>query len=64
MRSKRKQVVLKKVRASMVRVFKVRNRRSWAAICMGNLCEGTTPKQAVRRLFHPLRRMGYELTGV
>lgn len=52
---------LKKIRASRVKVFKVKNRRSYAAICMDNLCEGTSPKQAVRRLFHPLRRMGYEL---
>ena len=42
-------------------VFKVKNRRSYAAICMDNLCEGSTPKQAIRRLYHPLRRMGYEL---
>lgn len=52
---------LKKMPAAKVKVFKVRNRRSYAAICMDNLCEGTTPKQAVRRLYHPLRRMGYEL---
>ena len=53
---------LKKVSTRQVQVFKVRNRRSYAAICMGNLCEGTTPRQAIRRLYHPLRRMGYELT--
>lgn len=53
--------VLKKIKPSQIKVFKVRNRRSYAAICMDNLCEGTTPKQAIRRLYHPLRRMGYEL---
>ena len=52
---------LKKISARQVEVFKVKNRRSYAAICMGNLCEGSTPQQAVRRLYHPLRRMGYEL---
>ncbi len=52
---------LKKISAAKVKVFKVRNRRSYAAICMDNLCEGSTPKQAVSRLYHPLRRMGYEL---
>ncbi len=58
-RSKAK--ALKKISARQAKVFKVRNRRSYAAICLDNLCEGSTPKQAVRRLYHPLRRMGYEL---
>lgn len=52
---------LKKISAKKVKVFKVRNRRCYAAICMDNLCEGTTVQQAVKRLYHPLRRMGYEL---
>lgn len=52
---------LKKISAKKVKVFKVRNRRCYAAICMDNLCEGTTVQQAIRRLYHPLRRMGYEL---
>ena len=52
---------LKKLSRRQVQVFKVKNRRSYAAICMNNLCEGSTPEQAVRRLYHPLRRMGYEL---
>ncbi len=56
-----KQKPLKKISSKQVEVFKVRNRRSYAAICMDNLCEGTTPKQAIGRLYHPLRRMGYEL---
>lgn len=61
MPSKAKQAPLKKISAKKVKVFKVRNRRCYAAICLENLCEGTTPQQAVRRLYHPLRRMGYEL---
>ena len=52
---------LKKISKAQVKVFKVRNRRSYAAICLDNLCEGSSPKQAIRRLYHPLRRMGYEL---
>ena len=52
---------LKKISVRQVKVFKVKNRRSYAAICMDNLCEGSSPKQAIRRLYHPLRRMGYEL---
>ncbi len=52
---------LKKISPSQIKVFKVRNRRSYAAICMDNLCEGTTVRQAISRLYHPLRRMGFEL---
>lgn len=52
---------LKPISVGKVHVFKVRNRRSYAAICLNNLCEGSTPRQAIRRLYHPLRRMGYEL---
>lgn len=52
---------LKKITPGRIKVFKVRNRRCYAAICMDNLCEGRTPQQAIRRLYHPLRRMGYEL---
>ena len=56
-----KNKILKKISVKQVTVFKVRNRRSFAAICMNNLTEGSTPKQAITRLTHPLRRMGYEL---
>ena len=52
---------LQKISVRQVHVFKVKNRRSYAAICKNNLCEGTTARQAIRRLYHPLRRMGYEL---
>lgn len=52
---------LRKISDKHIHVFKVKNRRSYAAICLDNLCEGSTPQQAIRRLFHPLRRMGYEL---
>ena len=60
-RLKSSQKPLKKISAKQVKVFKIRNRRAYAAICMDNLCEGTTASQAIRRLYHPLRRMGYEL---
>jgi hypothetical protein len=52
---------LRKVNVSRMIIFKVKNRRSYAAICLGNLCEGNTPAQAFGRLKHPLRRMGYAL---
>ena len=57
----RKPAPLKKISRGEIYIFKVKNRRSYAAICKDNLCEGTTAQQAIRRLYHPLRRMGYEL---
>lgn len=52
---------LKKLPKSMVTVFKIKNRRGFAAICLKNLTEGTSASQALERLKNPLRRMGYEL---
>ena len=52
---------LKKMSGSQVSLFKIRNRRGYAAICRGNLTEGKTPAEVFRRLHHPLRRMGYAL---
>ncbi len=54
-------VPLTPLRPEDVTIFKVQNRRSYAAICLGNLCEGNTPQQAFQRLLHPLRRMGFAL---
>jgi hypothetical protein len=52
---------LKKIRASRVTVFKIRNRRGYAAVCLNNLTEGGSAGQALARLKYPLRRMGYQL---
>lgn len=52
---------LKKLPPGKLRVFKIRNRRGYAAICLDNLTEGPTARQAVARLKHPLRRMGYRI---
>lgn len=52
---------LRKLSASKVTVLKLRNRKGYAAICMNNLTEGKTSAEAVARLYHPLRRMGFEL---
>ncbi len=54
---------LRKLSAGKVTVLKLRNRKGYAAICFGNLTEGKTPQQAFDRLFHPLKRMGFELSG-
>ncbi len=52
---------LKKIGTGKVTVFKIKNRRGYAAICFGNLTEGKTAAQACARLKHPLRRMGFDL---
>ena len=52
---------LKKIARGKVTVFKIKNRRGFAAVCFNNLTEGRTADQAVARLRHPLKRMGYEL---
>ncbi len=54
---------LRKIGRGKVTVFKIKNRRGYAAICLNNLTEGRTAEQAVARLRHPLKRMGYELKG-
>lgn len=56
-----KTVNLKKLSKSRIQVLKLKNRKGYAAICLNNLTEGTTPAQAVARLKNPLKRMGYEL---
>lgn len=52
---------LRKLSAGKVTVLKLKNRKGFAAICLNNLTEGKTPQQAFERLYHPLRRMGFEL---
>ena len=54
---------LKEISSSRVTIFRIKNRRGYAAICLNNLTEGKTPAEALRRLAHPLRRMGFELAG-
>lgn len=52
---------LRRVSAGQVAIFKIKNRRGYAAVCAGNLTEGRTPAQAFARLLYPLRRMGLAL---
>ncbi len=54
---------LRKISGSKVHIFKIKNRSGYAAVCFNNLTEGKTPQQAFERLYHPLRRMGFELSG-
>lgn len=50
---------LKKLSSKKVNIFKIRNRKGYAAICLGNLTEGKSPQEAIARLKNPLKRMGF-----
>lgn len=53
--------ILKKLSASRVTTFKIRNRRGYAAIYAGNLTEGNTVGIALARMTKAVKRMGYLL---
>ena len=57
------QKTLRKLRASKVNIFKLKNRRGYAALCMNNLTEGRTPVQAFMRMVKAVKRAGYTLAG-
>ncbi len=52
---------LKKVPASQVKVFKITNRKGYAAICKDNLTEAATRAQVLDRMDKALKRTGYTL---
>jgi len=52
---------LKKLSASKVTVFKIKNRRGFAGLCMNNLTEGSSQPQVLARMKKALRRAGYDL---
>jgi len=41
-----------------VRIFKIRNRAGFAAVCCGHLTEGKTPSLACDRMVKALKRTG------
>lgn len=54
---------LKKLSAGKVTIFKIKNRRGFAAVSLNNLTEGNTPVQAFNRMTKALKRLGFELNG-
>ncbi len=52
---------LRKISKGKVKVFKIQNRRGFAAICFDNLTEGRSVQQAMERMAKPLKRQGYLL---
>jgi hypothetical protein len=45
-----------KIAGRNVTVFKIRNRKGYAALCNNNLTEGKTPKDACARMEKALKR--------
>lgn len=52
---------LRKLKASKVCVFKIKNRRGFAGVCMNHLTEGSSKPQVLARMKKALRRVGYDL---
>ncbi|MBD3426123.1 MAG: hypothetical protein GF409_02705 [Candidatus Omnitrophica bacterium] len=57
----KKQIKLRKVPKSQLKIFKIKNRKGFAGICKNNLTEGSTRNQVVDRMNKALKRMGYTL---
>ena len=54
---------LRKLPSNKVSIFKIKNRRGYAALCLNNLTEGRTPLQAFARMVKAVKRAGFALTG-
>lgn len=54
---------LKKLSTSKVTIFKIKNRRGYAAIALNNLTEGRSPVEAFNRMLKAVKRSGFELSG-
>ncbi len=52
---------LKKLSNSKICIFKIKNRRGYAAIGLNNLTEGSSPAQAFARMAKAVKRQGFEL---
>lgn len=55
---------LMKISPMKVRIFKIANRRGYAAISLNNLTEGATANIAYARMIKALKRQGYELPAL
>lgn len=54
---------LQKISSKTVSVFKLKNRRGFAALCRNHLTEGRSPVQAFERMVKAVKRSGFELGG-
>jgi len=51
-------VALRKISVSKIRIFKIKNRKGYAAVCLNNLTEGKTLYQVYERMLKALKRKG------
>ena len=54
---------LRKISSTQVCIFKLKNRRGFAALCREHLTEGRSPVQAFERMVKAVKRSGFELAG-
>lgn len=52
-----------KIGVSRIKIFRIKNRRGYAALCRGHLTEGKTLFQAYERMRKALRRSKITITG-
>ena len=55
---------MKKLSYRKVKIFKIKNRKGYAALCLNNLTEGKTPYQAYERMGKALKRSGYLIPDI
>jgi len=48
--------MIEKVGHLKVQIFKIKNRRGYAAVCFGHLTEGASSREAYERMVKALRR--------
>lgn len=49
------------VSAKSIKIFKIKNRRGYAAVCLNHLTEGRTLPQVYDRMVKALRRSGLQI---
>lgn len=54
---------LRKLSSSKVSIFKIKNRRGYAAVALNNLTEGKSPVEAFERMVKAVKRAGFQLSG-
>lgn len=52
------------IKPKRIKIFKIRNRRGYAAVCMNNLTEGKTIFEAYDRMVKALRRNGIKISAI
>jgi len=53
-----------RIAAKKIKIFKIKNRKGYGAICLDNLTEGKTVYQAYQRMVKALSRSKVEITSV